>query len=131
MNDKRKKIVLVSVLVVCALFAAISWSFALKVNEVPAADIVYSRYEIGHVIQDEKQAISFGFAANYNVTKIQIAGELLDADGKVIHTFDTEINFDTATNNPNPSIIIDSEIAQSVASVNFTTVRAFTKERVK
>ena len=130
MKDK-KIIILISALVVCLLFAAISWGIALKVNEVPEGDIVYSKYEIGHIIQDEKQAISFNFAANYNVTKIQIAGELLDAQGNVIHTFDTEIKFSTATNNPSPSIIIDSEIAESVASVNFTTIRAFTKDRVK
>ena len=97
-------------------------------NEIPEQSITYTNFTFGNVIQDGKQAVFFNFASDYTVTKMEIAGTLLDKDGNVIHSFDESITFGTSSYNPEFAIRIDKELIKKVTDVSFTKIKAYTTE---
>ena len=70
--------------------------------------------------------------SEYNVYKIEIAGSLLDINGKTIYEFDTWMKFGTGTisKNPSPVIMIDKDLIYNVCNVSFTKIRAYTIEDI-
>ena len=97
-------------------------------NEIPEQNINYTNFTFGNVIQDGKQAVFFNFASDYTVTKMEIAGTLLDKDGNVIHSFDTSMTFGSPSNDPELAIRIEKELIKNVKSVSFTKIKAYTTE---
>lgn len=73
----------------------------------------------------------FNFASDYTVTKMEIAGTLLDKDGNVIYSFDKSITFGTSSYNPEFSIRIDKELIKKVTNVSFAKIKAYTTEEPK
>ena len=100
-------------------------------NEIPEQSITYTNFTFGNVIQDGKQAVFFNFASDYTVTKMEIAGTLLDKDGNVIHSFDESITFGTSSYNPEFAIRIDEELIKKVMNVSFTKMKAYTTQELK
>ncbi len=99
-------------------------------NEIPEQSITYTNFTFGNVIQDGKQAVFFNFASDYTVTKMEIAGTLLDKDGNVIHSFDESITFGTSSYNPEFAIRIDKELIKKVTNVSFTKMKAYTTQEL-
>ncbi len=100
-------------------------------NEIPEQSINYTNFTFGNVIQDGKQAVFFNFVSDYTVTKMEIAGTLLDKSGNIIHSFDTSMTFGTPSDNPELAIRIDKELIKNVKNVSFTKIKAYTTEEIK
>ena len=99
-------------------------------NEIPEQNINYTYYTFGNVIQDGKQAVFFNFVSDYTITKLEVAGSLLDKDNNAIHSFDTAMNFGTPSKNPELAIRIDKDLISKVKSVSFTKIKAYTTEEI-
>ena len=99
-------------------------------NAIPEQSIAYTNFTFGNVIQDGKQAIFFNFVSDYTVTKIEIAGTLLDKDENVIHSFETSMTFGTPSYNPEMPLRIEAGLVKYVKSVSFTKIKAYTMEEV-
>ena len=99
-------------------------------NEIPEQSINYTYYTFGNVIQDGKQAVFFNFVSDYTITKLEVAGSLLDKDNNSIHSFDTSMNFGTPSQNPELAIRIDKDLISMVKSVSFTKIKAYTMEEI-
>ena len=97
-------------------------------TEIPEQSINYTYYTFGNVIQDGKQAVFFNFVSDYTITKLEVAGSLLDKDNNAIHSFDTSMNFGTPSKNPELAIRIDKDLISKVKSVSFTKIKAYTTE---
>lgn len=99
-------------------------------NEIPEQCITYTNFTFGNVIQDGKQAIFFNFASDYTVTKIEIAGALLNKDKNSIHSFETSLTFATPSYNPELSLRIEAGLVKYVESVSFTKIKAYTTQSI-
>ena len=99
-------------------------------NEIPEQSITYTNFTFGNVIQDGKQAIFFNFVSDYTVTKIEIAGTLLDKDENVIHSFETSMTFGTPSYNPEMHLRIEAGLVKYVKSVSFTKIKAYTTQSI-
>lgn len=130
-----KKILLIIVLSALGFFTLFSCSYYEppkdeKTYEIPEHNIKYTNLEFGNVIQDGKQAVFFDFVSDYTVTKIEIAGNLLDKNGNTIHSFDTSMTLGTPSYNPEPVIRIEKDLIKNVKSVSFTKIKAYTTEEL-
>lgn len=99
-------------------------------NRIPINSINYVRFTLGNVIQDGKRAIFFEFVSDYAVTKIELAGELLNKNGEAIYSFDTAMSYTNPSRNPEFAIRIDKNLVESVNSVRFAKIAAYTNETV-
>ena len=99
-------------------------------NEIPEQSITYTNFTFGNVIQDGKQAVFFNFVSDYTITKLEVAGSLLDKDNNAIHSFDNSMNFGTPSKNPELGIRIDKDLISKVKSVSFTKIKAYTTEEI-
>lgn len=99
-------------------------------NAIPEQSITYTNFTFGNVIQDGKQAIFFNFVSDYTVTKIEIAGTLLDKDENVIHSFETSATFGTPSYNPELHLRIEAGLVKYVKSVSFTEIKAYTTQSI-
>ena len=99
-------------------------------NEIPEQNIYYTNFTFGNVIQDGKQAVFFNFVSDYTITKLEVAGSLLDKDNNAIHSFDNSMNFGTPSKNPELAIRIDKDLISKVKSVSFTKIKAYTTEEI-
>ena len=99
-------------------------------NEIPEQNIYYTNFTFGNVIQDGKQAVFFNFVSDYTITKLEVAGSLLDKDNNAIHSFDNSMNFGTPSKNPELGIRIDKDLISKVKSVSFTKIKAYTTEEI-
>ena len=99
-------------------------------NLIPEQGITYTNFVVGNVIQDGKQAIFFNFVSDYVVTKIEIAGTLLDKDGNVLHSFETSMTLDTPSYNPELPIRLEVGLVKQVRSVSFTKIDAYTTQSI-
>lgn len=99
-------------------------------NEIPEQCITYTNFTFGNVIQDGKQAIFLNFASDYTVTKIEIAGALLDKDENSIHSFETSLTFATPSYNPELSVRIEVGLVKYIKSVSFTKIKAYTAQSI-
>lgn len=99
-------------------------------NEIPEQCITYTNFTFGNVIQDGKQAIFLNFASDYTVTKIEIAGALLDKDENSIHSFETSLTFATPSYNPELSVRIEVGLVKYIESVSFTKIKAYTAQSI-
>lgn len=99
-------------------------------NTIPEQSIAYTNFTFGNVIQDGKQAIFFNFVSDYTVTKIEIAGTLLDKDENVIHSFETSTTFGTPSYNPEMYLRIEAGLVKYVKSVSFTKIKAYTTQSI-
>lgn len=101
-----------------------------KIHIIPEQNIKYTNFEFGNVIQDGKQAVFFAFVSDYAVTKIEVAGTLLDKNGDTVHAFDTAMQFGTPSKNPEIAIRIESGLIKYVKTVSFAKITAYTNEEV-
>ena len=99
-------------------------------NEIPEQSITYTNFTFGNVIQDGKQAIFLVFVSDYTITKMEIAGTLLDKNGNAIHSFDTSMTLGIPSYNPKLAIRIEKDLIKNVKSVSFTKIKAYTMEKV-
>ena len=97
---------------------------------IPEKDIIYTDFDLGNVIFEEKRAVFLNFSSTYTVTKLEVAGSLLDVNGEVIENFDTTMSFGTPSNKPDLSISIDDNLVKKVRSVHFTKIKAYTKDKI-
>lgn len=125
---------LLSALVLLTLFlyslSSCVYSKKQTINEIPEQSIAYTNFTFGNVIQDGKQAVFFNFVSDYAVTKMEIAGTLLDKDGNAIHSFDTSMTFGTPSYNPEPAIRIEKDLIKNVKSVSFKKTKAYTTQNI-
>ncbi len=101
-----------------------------KINTIPQNNITYTHLEFGNVIDEGKQAVFLNFSSDYSVTKMEIAGSLLDKSGNSIYSFDSSINFVNPSKIPEFPIRIDASLINDVRSVNFTKITAYTTQEI-
>lgn len=100
------------------------------VNEIPEQSITYTNFTLGNVIQDGKRAMFLNFASDYKVTKMEIAGTLLDKNETALHSFDTSMAFANPSYNPEMYIRIESGLVNYIKSVSFTKIKAYTTQEL-
>lgn len=101
-----------------------------KSSIIPQENISYTNFTVGNVIQDGKQALFFNFVSDYTVTKMEIAGTLLDKEENAIHSFDVSRTFSAPSYNPELHVRIDKGLIKYVNSVTFTQIKAYTTEKI-
>lgn len=127
---KLFSIFILLIFALCILTSCTSYEKNKKptINEIPKQSIIYINFTLGNVIQEGKRAIFFNFVSDYTVTKMEIAGTLLDKDENVIHTFDASINFGASSYRPEFPLSIDANLVRCVKSVSFTKTKAYTTQ---
>ena len=99
-------------------------------NEIPTESIRYTHMEFGNVIDEGKRAVFFVFASEYSVSKMEIVGELLDREGNVIEQFDHAVSFSKPRKDTEMAIRIDKDLIEDIGGVTFTSIRAYTEEKI-
>lgn len=130
--NKKSFVVLVFIIAIFALLVYLIYpkSNEPQMYEIPEQNITYTRYEIGNVIDEGKQAVFLCFKSDYEVASIEFAGELLDITGKTIYTFDSSLIYSSPTKNPRPAVRIDANLIEKVHSVSFSKIKAYTNQEI-
>ena len=126
-----KKLLSVFILLALVLSTLSSCASNEEGYEVPEQSIRYVGFSLGNVIDDEKQAVFFKFESDYTVTKMEIAGTILDGSGNTVHSFDTSMVISSPSCNFELPIRIEADLIKRVRSVTFTKIKAYTTEKIK
>lgn len=133
-----KKIVKIIAVFLFSFFVMCSYAscvFNAKSNKeevfmIPQNNIRYTHFEAGNVISKGQRAIFLVFTSDYVVSKIEITGVLLDEAGSPIYSFDTEMSYNSPSENPELPILLDANLVENVKSASFTKIQAYTAQEI-